>query len=145
MANSLEEMQQHLRMATRTASAEELKRIGGVIGTEPIGAETLDDHNRRMRQTRAEPLPRVSRGRIVHTDGPWSNGHEEQCALVTHVYGDGYVPGTPVNLHVFIDMDQSIPVGHVPWYPTREAAMAALAGGELPAHSPRVCWFPARD
>lgn len=91
-------------------------------------------------------IERVSMGRIVRTNGPWSNGHVEQCALVTHVYGDGLAPGTPVNLHVFIDMDQSIPVTEVPWYPTREAAMQSIAAHEnVSSHCPDVCWFPERD
>lgn len=151
------------QQAARTASADELRRHAApLLANDPTlsNAELLKRIKGDMREsvtvehiggvslhgTTLKPLPRVSLGRIVRTNGPWSNGHVEQCALVTHVYGDGLAPGTPVNLHVFIDMDQSIPVTEVPWYPTREAAMQSIAAHEnVSSHLPDVCWFPERD
>lgn len=86
---------------------------------------------------------KVTRGRIVTTLGPWSNGHQEQCAIVTNVYGDGDVAGTPVNLHIFVDEGMDLMQSGVPWYPTREAAAAALDTAQLSAGA-RACWFPER-
>lgn len=138
------------------------------IDTEPIGAEKLTPEQMqqqlqeqlRRRLLTAPPTeemmkllqapvaaarrPCVSRGRMVHTNGPWSNGHEEQCAIVTNVLGEGVAPGSIVNLHVFIDADQSMIATGVPWYPTREEALASLLPDRNPVGGPEVCWFPDR-
>jgi hypothetical protein len=71
-------------------------------------------------------VTRITRGQMVHTFGPWSNGHHEQCAIVTHVWGDGSAPGTLVNLHVFVDEGASLITSEVPWYPTRAEAEASM-------------------
>lgn len=92
----------------------------------------------------AAKRPCVSRGRMVHTNGPWSNGHEEQCAIVTNVLGEGVASGSIVNLHVFIDADQPMIATGVPWYPTREEALASLLPDRNPVGGPEVCWFPDR-
>lgn len=95
----------------------------------------------------APPLQRVTRGRMVHTFGPWSNGHDEQCAIVTHVRGDGDAPGTLVNLHVFVDDGPSMLAISVPWFATRAEAVASMVPNDaaMPEPGPRVCWFPDRD
>lgn len=89
---------------------------------------------------------KVTRGRIVHTWGPWSNGHMEQTGIVTHVYGEGDEAGVPVNLHLFIDMGGAVIVHQVPFYPTRAQAIAAMGvlsdGGN---GSAQACWFPSRE
>lgn len=114
-----------------------------------------DDLNRQIRdaltadgwQSQEAPAkPRISRGRDVITLGPWSNGHEEQCAKVTHVYGDG-LPGDVVNLFVFVDCGQPQLVDRVPWYPTRAEAVQALNASPEMANitgSAVCCYFPDR-
>lgn len=90
--------------------------------------------------------PVISRGRIVTTLGPWTNGHDEQCAIVTHVYGTG-LPGDLVNLHVFVDLGDTIIAAEVPWYPSRAAAEQALAANAEKANitgGAVVCYFPDR-
>lgn len=83
---------------------------------------------------------------MVTTLGPWTNGHDEQCAIVTHVYGTG-LPGDLVNLHVFVDLAPTLIATEVPWYPTRADAEAALAANADKANmtgSAVVCYFPDR-
>lgn len=92
------------------------------------------------------PPQGVRRGGVVITQGPWSHGHDEQCAIVTHVWGDGAVPGILVNLHVFVDEGESLICSGVPWYPTRAQALAAvypLAGQVM--GGPVVCWLDSED
>lgn len=97
-------------------------------------------------QLHVAPAHRISRGRMVTTLGPWSNGHEEQCALVTHVYGTG-LPGDMVNLFVFVDLAQPQVVEMIPWYPSRAEAEQALAANAEKANitgGAVCCYFPAR-
>jgi hypothetical protein len=89
---------------------------------------------------------KVSRGRIVHTLGPWSNGHSEQAAIVTHVHGDGEMAGELVNLTIFVDEGMPLIQGGVPWFPTREVALATLQATQNSlVPGARACWFPERD
>ena len=81
---------------------------------------------------------KVRRGSIVIAHGPWSNGHDEQAAIVTHVWGLER-PGALVNLHVFTDLSDPLIVSEVPWYPSRESAMRALGDSHFDG-GPRVCW-----
>lgn len=91
-------------------------------------------------------MKRVTQGRIVRTQGPWSNGHGEQAAMVTHVYGDGSVSPTLVNLHVFVDLGQPMIANEVPWYESRNHAIAALAADLTKQNGgANACWFPERD
>jgi hypothetical protein len=66
----------------------------------------------------------VKRGDMVEVLGPWSNGHTEQIAIVTHVYGTG-LPGDRVNLHVFVDEGDTLIASRVSFYPTRKEAEQA--------------------
>lgn len=88
---------------------------------------------------------KVRRGSLVETWGPHSNGHMEQVALVTHVYGEGDEAGVPVNLYVYVDLGGGMIATEVPYFPTRQRAMAALAMATLmsPGSSnggAQVCW-----
>lgn len=144
---TIDPIREGLRQA---AAVEELRRKLGdtreSVTVPAIGAEQLTPEQiEQQKQQRLRQMPRVSHGRIVHTNGPWSNGHQEQCAIVTNVMGDGVAPGSFVNLHVFIDADQSITVTHVPWFPTREAALASLLPDRNPVGGPEVCWFPDQN
>lgn len=82
----------------------------------------------------------VTRGAIVMTYGPWSNGHQEQTAIVTHVYGQG-LTGSLVNLHVFMDEGMSLVESAVPWYPTLAEGLALLQSSSHRAGA-RFCYFP---
>jgi len=98
------------------------------------------------RQLQALRQPTVSRGRTVVTLGPWTNGHDEQVAIVTHVYGCG-LPGDLVNLHVFVDLAETLIASEVPWYPTRADAEQALAANAEKANitgGAVCCYFPDR-
>lgn len=91
---------------------------------------------------------RITRGRMVHTFGPWSNGHHEQCAIVTHVHGQGIAPGTLVNLHVFVDEGASLIVSEVPWYETRaeaERVMQANAESVAQMGGAVICFYPDKE
>jgi hypothetical protein len=88
---------------------------------------------------------KVTRGSIVECYGPWSNGHMAQAGIVTHVYGEGDESGVPVNLHLFVDLGETLIVSEVPFYASRQHALAALAvkapmtdGGTI------ACYFPER-
>lgn len=83
---------------------------------------------------------RVRRGDIVETWGPHANGHMEQVAHVTHVYGEGDERGVPVNLLVLIDLVGPMVASEVPCYPTRQHAMAALVAHSLSNGGAQVCW-----
>lgn len=72
------------------------------------------------------PTVHARLGMPVTTLGPWSNGHDEQTAVITHVYGDG-LPGDLVNLFIFVDLGQPLVTEMIPWFPTRRAAEQALA------------------
>jgi hypothetical protein len=83
---------------------------------------------------------KVARGQIVMTHGPWSNGHQEQTAIVTHVYGQG-VTGSLVNLHVFMDEGMSLVESAVPWYPTLAEGLERVQLSSQRAGA-RFCYFP---
>ena len=71
---------------------------------------------------------KVRRGDIVNTWGPHANGHMEQVGIVTNVYGEGDEAGVPVNIHVFVDLYGDMLMAEVPFYPSRQHAIAALGG-----------------
>jgi hypothetical protein len=99
-----------------------------------------------MQELQQVSVKQITRGRIVTTLGPWSNGHEEQCAIVTHVYGSGF-PGDKVNLFIFVDLSQPLIVEDIPWYPSRREAEQALAANAEKANltgGAVCCYFPAR-
>jgi hypothetical protein len=85
---------------------------------------------------------KVRRGDIVNTWGPHSNGHMEQVALVTNVYGEGDEAGVPVNLHVFVDLGGYMLAGEVPFYQSRQHAIAALYGDTGPSSGGAVVAWP---
>lgn len=100
-----------------------------------------------MRELKAALTPdkQVKRGDIVSTFGPWSNGHDEQCAIVTHVDShDGSIAGVCVNLQVFVDEGPIMLASLVPWYPNRFDAIAASQYLTGTIGGPKVCW-PAKD
>lgn len=85
---------------------------------------------------------RVKRGAIVLTRGPWSNGHEEQVAVITNVRGGGF-SGDLVNLHLFIDLsDVAMVYEDVPWFATYAEAQARMLAtpGIIGDGGPMVCW-----
>jgi hypothetical protein len=67
----------------------------------------------------------IKRGMTVLTEGPWSAGHTQQCAIVTHVYGEGDETGVLVNLYVFIDQSNPMIFTEIPFYRTRLEGLAA--------------------
>jgi hypothetical protein len=83
---------------------------------------------------------RVTMGRIVHVWGPWSNGHDEQSAIVTHAHGNGEM----VNVFVFVDEGAPMQASEIPFYPTRAEAIAAMAAAQTGANigGPLVAYFP---
>jgi hypothetical protein len=86
-------------------------------------------------------MTRVRRGDTVTTYGPWSNGHMEQVAIVTHVYGYGDEDSVLVNLHVFVDLGQPLITHEVPFHRSRMHALAAMAAHEAIANAGAVtCW-----
>jgi hypothetical protein len=85
-------------------------------------------------------MTNVRRGDIVETWGPHSNGHMEQAGVVTNVYGQGDEPGVLVNLFVFVDLGEPMIAAEVPCYPTRNHAIAALAGATMSNGGAQVCW-----
>lgn len=87
--------------------------------------------------------PVVRRGRIVITWGPWSNGHEEQCAIVTNVYGKGEM----VNLQIFVDEGAPVLANEVPFFNTKADAMAAMQTTEagVAANSGLCAYYPDRE
>lgn len=91
----------------------------------------------------AAPPAQVKRRDLVTTYGPWSNGHDEQCAIVTHVQGEGVAPGTFVNLHVFVDEGPSMIASEVPWFATRAEAEQAMTASQdsFSNAGPKVCYF----
>lgn len=100
-----------------------------------------------MSELAQRPVVHIGMGRMVRTLGPWSNGHEEQCAVVTHVYGAG-IPGCKVNLHVFVDLAQPLICEDVPWYPSRAHAEQALAADAEKANiigGAVCCYYPDRE
>lgn len=101
-----------------------------------------------LEQTLATPdTPQITRGRSVIALGPWSNGHEEQAAVITNVYGSG-LPGDLVNLFVFVDLGQPLVLEGVPWYPSRAVAEQALAANTETANiigGAVCCYFPDRS
>lgn len=116
-----------------------------------MSAQDEERFNQQLRESinkygnRTPKVPRIRLGQMVHTFGPWSNGHHEQCAIVTHVLGEGVAPGTLVNLHVFVDEGMSLIVREVQWYATRaEAEQAMVANAESVAQmgGAVVCFFP---
>lgn len=89
---------------------------------------------------------KITPGRIVKTYGPSSNGHQEQVAIVTHVYGDGEAYATLVNLHVFTDLGEPLIAAEVRFYQSQQHAIAALAVGEIEANGGAIaCWLPERE
>lgn len=99
-----------------------------------------------MAQLSVPAVQTITRGRTVITLGPWSNGHEEQVAIVTHVYGSG-LPGGMVNLFVMVDLSQPLICEEIPWYPTRRDAEQALAANAEKANiigGAVCCYFPER-
>lgn len=88
---------------------------------------------------------KVTRGRTVEAYGPWSNGHMEQAAVVTHVYGEGDEPGVLVNLYVMVDADAPMVCVEIPFYPSRQHALAAMATGEAKHNGGAVvAYWPER-
>lgn len=83
---------------------------------------------------------KVRRGDTVETWGPHSNGHMEQVAIVTHVYGQGDEAGVPVNLMLMQDLGTPMVAAEVPCYPSRQHAIAALGAQAMSNGSAQVCW-----
>jgi hypothetical protein len=100
----------------------------------------LDEVMAELKRT-LRPERRVRRGNLVTTFGPWSNGHDEQCAIVTHVDShEGNIPGVGVNLQVFVDEGPMMLASLVPWYPSRPEALEAARGMTGTIGGPKVCW-----
>jgi hypothetical protein len=107
----------------------------------------MSDIDEVIRQLKADLKPRrvVRRGQIVNVFGPWSNGHDEQCAIVTHVDShDGSIIGVGVNLQVFVDEGPMMLASLVPWFPSRTEALEAARGMSGTIGGPKVCW-PTED
>jgi hypothetical protein len=64
----------------------------------------------------------------------------EQAAFVTHVYGEGDEAAVPVNLVIMLDLGNPMIAGEVPFYPSRQHAMAALARAGISNGGAQVCW-----
>jgi hypothetical protein len=82
----------------------------------------------------------IARGDVVLTEGPWSAGHSEQCALVTHVYGQGDEPGVLVNLYVFIDQGMPMVFTEVPFFPSRDDGIAAQSAHGTATVGAKFCY-----
>lgn len=100
-----------------------------------------EEWEREIRREREHnPLrPHVRQGQTVQVWGPWSNGHDEQAAMVTQVHGIGHL----VNLFIFVDAGEPMIATEVPFYPTRALAMDAMMKNGTPMNlgGPQVAYF----
>lgn len=82
----------------------------------------------------------VRMGETVHVWGPWSNGHDEQCAIVTHAHGNGQM----VNIFVLVDEGAPMQASEVPFFITRAAAMQYLIDAQVTRNigGPIVAYYP---
>lgn len=82
----------------------------------------------------------VRMGETVHVWGPWSNGHDEQAAIVTHAHGNGQ----HVNLFVLVDEGAPMSANQVPFFITRAAAMQYMTEAQVTTNigGPVVAYFP---
>jgi hypothetical protein len=82
----------------------------------------------------------VKMGDTVHVWGPWSNGHDEQAAIVTHTHGNGQ----HVNLFVLVDEGAPMSANQVPFFITRAAAMQYMTDAQAVTNTggPVVAYFP---